>query len=861
MEENQKLKLFICYSHLDEDLIKEFIKHISPLRNNDLIQEWYDRKIIAGQDFQNTINNNLDNADIVCLFISANFLNSAASMKEKAKSIELHKKKGISVIPIILSECGWLDDKEISPLLALPTDGRPVSSFSDSNKAWYNVYTGLKAVIEHDIKINKLTIKETFLEFLENAELLTKAHSQKENVILEDIFVYPILRKYDDLGEYEKKESAEKLIEDFGEYSKILIAGEGQSGKTTLCKKLFLELRKKKFVPIYIALKTTYYHENINNKILDSFKDQYQGVSLDEIEKSKIFPIIDDFHLAKHKEKHIQELVTYSHQIVIVDDIFRMNFKNENIIKAFSLYKIKEFSPSLRNELITKWKHLSDRKNKISHTVNQTYQSIDQTTDLINSALGKVFGSGIMPAYPFFILSVISTYEAFEKPLDQEITSQGYCYQALIYLCLRKQGVKNDEIDTYINLLTEFAFYLFKEIKNELSANEFNIFMEYYLSKFNFPINKEILLSKLQQGQIISLDCCNNYSFFYQYIYYYFIAKYLAEHCEENKERIDAIINNLHKNENAYIAIFISHHSKSTYILDEVILNALNLFDKFKPATLRKEELSFFDDQLDIIIKEVLPLADVTPEKVRAERLKLQGEAEESKGNEEDDISLEGDNNKLAVELRRSIKTVEVMGRIIKNRAGSLERDKLIVVFEEAMKVHLRILTSFFVLIQDKKGQEEIVNFISGRLNIVIADMKKKPSQESLKKISKIIFWNTNFSVLYSFIDQIIRSLGSNKLIAIIEEVCDKENTPAAFLVKHGILMWYNKNLQIDNIANKMQENNFSETSKKIMKFIVVNHSSMHLIDYKEKQKIEAKLGISSQRLLIQNIKKSSEQQ
>lgn len=51
MEENLKLKLFLCYSHLDEDNKNEFIKHTAPLRNNDLIEVWHDRKIIAGQDF------------------------------------------------------------------------------------------------------------------------------------------------------------------------------------------------------------------------------------------------------------------------------------------------------------------------------------------------------------------------------------------------------------------------------------------------------------------------------------------------------------------------------------------------------------------------------------------------------------------------------------------------------------------------------------------------------------------------------------------------------------------------------------------------------------------------------------------
>jgi hypothetical protein len=69
MNQNKKLDLFISYSHADEGYIEEFIKHITPLKNNGLIENWYDRKIIAGQDFQDDIDNNLEDADIICLFI------------------------------------------------------------------------------------------------------------------------------------------------------------------------------------------------------------------------------------------------------------------------------------------------------------------------------------------------------------------------------------------------------------------------------------------------------------------------------------------------------------------------------------------------------------------------------------------------------------------------------------------------------------------------------------------------------------------------------------------------------------------------------------------------------------------------
>jgi hypothetical protein len=42
------LKLFISYSHHDEDIKDELLKHLSPLKRLNLIADWHDRKIAPG---------------------------------------------------------------------------------------------------------------------------------------------------------------------------------------------------------------------------------------------------------------------------------------------------------------------------------------------------------------------------------------------------------------------------------------------------------------------------------------------------------------------------------------------------------------------------------------------------------------------------------------------------------------------------------------------------------------------------------------------------------------------------------------------------------------------------------------------
>lgn len=872
MTNSVKLKLFISYSHSDEENIKEFAKHLAPLKNKGLIEDWYDRKIIAGNEFQEHIDSRLDEADIICLVVSANFLSSPACIKEKNQALNLKRKKGIAVIPVILSPCGWLDD-EISSLLALPTDGQPITSFVDRDQGWNIVYNGLKKVIEEMISIKQLKITEKFAEFLQDTDLLSKAHSQKDRVRLDDIFIYPELAKYDEMRDFEKNVKSEILLEEYGDPFKIVIAGEDQSGKTALCKKLFEDLRSKGYVPVYVSDKAGKLEGKIDNKIMRAFSEQYDNTSyektfLDNINKKRFVPIIDDFHIATKKEDHISDLAVYRNQVLVVDDIFCLNLRDERLIRSFSHFRIRELKASYRYKLIRRWTHLTDKSCSISHGVdNVVYQTIDTATELVDSALGKVIGTGIMPAYPFFILSVMSTYETLEKPLDQEITSQGYCYQALIYMYLRKQGVKNDEIDTYINFLSEFAFWFFKEKKHELAPQEFGAFMEKYSETYHLPIAKDTLLSKLLATQIITQDSFNNYSFEYPYLYYFFVAKFLSEHRESQSDTIFTIITNLHKDENAYIAIFISHHSKNTKFLEDIILNSMYLFEKYKPATLSKGELSFFDKQVSVIVDAVLPPMDSTPEKERAQRLAKEDASEQIESKQKDGQSPEGkgngDGDYLERELRRSIKSVEVMGQIIKNRAGSLKKEDVENIFAEAMRTILRVLSSFFEIIQSENAQKEIVDFISARVEKFIdennekkaQDKRKKPSREQLEKLSENIFWNTNFTVVYCFINKIIHSLGSNKLIAIVEKVCDAENTPASFLVKHGILMWYNKNMQIDSIAAELSKKEISEITKKIMKNMIVNHCAIHSVNYKDKQKIENKIGIPVQKLLTNNMR------
>lgn len=141
------LRLFYSYSHEDENFREELNAHLKILERKGLILQWHDRCIVAGDNWQNQIDENLENADIILLLISSDFINSEYCYNvEMSRALE-HSEKGIaSVIPILVREVNW-SNSPFSHLLLLPSNGKAVKSWDDRDSAWCDVSQGIEKAI------------------------------------------------------------------------------------------------------------------------------------------------------------------------------------------------------------------------------------------------------------------------------------------------------------------------------------------------------------------------------------------------------------------------------------------------------------------------------------------------------------------------------------------------------------------------------------------------------------------------------------------------------------------------------------------------------------------------------------------
>jgi hypothetical protein len=145
---SQTLEVFFSYAHRDEALRVELVKHLSLLQRQGVITAWHDRKITAGTEWAGAIDAHLQSAQIILMLVSADFMASDYCYDvEMRRAMERHEAQEARVIPVILRPVDW-QDAPFGKLQALPTDGKPITDWSNQDTAFVNVARGLRTVAQ-----------------------------------------------------------------------------------------------------------------------------------------------------------------------------------------------------------------------------------------------------------------------------------------------------------------------------------------------------------------------------------------------------------------------------------------------------------------------------------------------------------------------------------------------------------------------------------------------------------------------------------------------------------------------------------------------------------------------------------------
>jgi len=841
-------KVFISYSHKDEEFKNSLTEHFSSLVRSGIISEWNDRKIVPGTDWSNEIDENLKNSDLILFLISSSFLNSDYCMNiETQTALSMHASGQAQLIPIVVRAVEW-SDTQLSKLQSLPKDALPISSWPDKDEAWVSVIHGIKKHISEFkpsakeqnnlLESTGMAPNSSILEWLDDTEI-TLTHRNVDRIKLSDIYTIPDVEIDDDTSnELRIYKSAYYLPETF---KKILLFGEEQQGKSSLLKYYFKTLLAQSKIPLLLD-GSKIKDANPESIIKKELGRQYSGISyeyfISSTDKVIIIDNIDDIRLnRKYRDKFINDICTLSSECIFTHQLpFSLLLDEIPALDDFGRAEIMPLGNKKREEIIQRWISLGVEQ---TITEEELYARCDELKDRINSVVKK----NIVPPKPIYILMLLQMFEAHSK-LNLELSSHGHCYQQLIYQSFENAKINESEFDKYLNVLTELAWWIFsnKQNPNEAQLDEF--FEEY--CKEYLDVEKEIIISKLSDHSILQSKDFRT-GFKYPYIYYFFVGKKISESYSENTDvrvQVDFLLENLHREDYANILIFVAHHTKESWVISRLQDVLSELFSEYPSATLDKEQLSFMDDFMKQIPEIILEQREVQKERDRHnERL---DESERSRTDADDIESTD-----ILADINKTFKGMEIAGQIIRNRHASLKRSSLNTLADNGINSGLRFL-KYFIAISDV-AKNEIVKVISAHLS-----ENPNLTDGEIERHAESAYLHLTYGVINSVVRKIATSVGSKEAMEVYKSIDENDSSPALLLLKQSIELHFLKRIDIKSITKSSEKLKGNFVCTRILKELVIQHIYMFPVEYKEKQQLSKLLDLSikGQQLIEQKQKR-----
>lgn len=422
-------------------------------------------------------------------------------------------------------------------------------------------------------------IKDRIKNFL-NDPGLALSRANKENIVLEDIFVFPELKQANQ-GVINSK----KLLEIREEKTRVLISGTEDSGKTTLIKVLIKHYLTSGYFPVYIdAQNIELNHPSELPAIIDSsYEDMYKPDGLEIIRSSSkknkaIF--IDNFEKANERVSILSEILEYLYK-----NIDKLVFSIETDSKLFddsefnslhaifseetTQYETIEFSKTLQLELIEKW-HKTTERNQAEKEIPSS--KIEHTKAIIDT----VIESKLVPATPLFLLTILQSDIEDETKLISD-SSYGYYYEHIALKPIR-DFTDNRQLDFYLEFLSELSYFIFDQNKKFVSYKELNNVYSELLDYREDKQSFDLIINNLINSETLRKETL--YSFKHKYSYQYFVARYLSENIEQQsvQDKIKDVFSGLYNDDNAHIILFLTHLNDDTMIINELLSSTKSIF-------------------------------------------------------------------------------------------------------------------------------------------------------------------------------------------------------------------------------------------------------------------------------------------
>jgi len=126
----RRTNVFVSYSHVDKDYVSSsgLLGYLSGL-SREGVDFWHDERLVAGENWDDRIREQINSSDVALVLVSQAFLNSAYCQDvEIASFLSRRASAGLVVFPIIIAPCDWKSHAWLSATQFEPRGGKSIEA-------------------------------------------------------------------------------------------------------------------------------------------------------------------------------------------------------------------------------------------------------------------------------------------------------------------------------------------------------------------------------------------------------------------------------------------------------------------------------------------------------------------------------------------------------------------------------------------------------------------------------------------------------------------------------------------------------------------------------------------------------------
>ncbi len=699
------------------------------------------------------------------------------------------------------------------------------------------------------------------------------AHRNRAAIRLSDVFVFPDMEESIPAStEARRVVHGDTVIELVADAPRLLIIGDTQGGKTCLAKVIYRYLHQGGYVPVLVDGATRLPSgERLHARLVDLFAQQYHPAMRDafrQLDHSRRVIIVDDFHKLplnpRVRQAFIDALTAFASKVILLADDVASEAADllyprgrVTAAAAFVAYRILPFGYERRDALVDKWLLLDgggeDGAAEIAHR-----------RDGITRTLNALIGRNLLPPYPVYVLAVLQGAEA-TTPLDTRMSTYGSYYEIFIRAALAR-GRTPVQSDIVLNYLAHFAYHLFVGRVLAVDDEAFEDVHRSFERRYEISLSAKNLRDELVACDMLAVS--GGVRFKYPYAYYYFVASWLRDHINEPvvRAQIADLSRSVHIEKHANILLFLAHLSKDPVVVQEMRAAAQLFYVGMAPAAFGDDmapilamgatdaQLTYEERDIDEERKRRLARLD---EYERASRNVAGGEGEAGDGPTLDDSTLADGSETAAdtlnpiITLVAALKTLEILGQVLKSFPGSLEGDVKHDIARECYGLGLRAATWFFGELQTHEA--DIVREMIDAVRQGEPHLRDEQAERRARKVIMGLLDALGFVVIRS----IASAVGSPELGQTYRRVAAQDDMPSVHLVNTSIRLDQSAAFPeglIQTMARDLERQPFA---RRMLSYLVLNHFISFPVRIESKRRACAALGIQYTPLLGRSSRRS----